>query len=177
MSAFRLAPHQLAVFSDITCGEACWHAREDVCRCECGGKNHGCLRTADGVQPVRTCRIAGERYELAAVGWHGELFATAKRTNEAGWKYIDRGMPDHPYHYSWRETDDGAPMRLKTAPMPAVASWPELLAYREHPDYLNRVRTIYCLWRKIEPPPLHWCAVQCDRCDTLCTTIKAGGAL
>ncbi len=26
------------------CGFACWEAREDVCRCSCGGRNHGISR-------------------------------------------------------------------------------------------------------------------------------------
>ena len=50
-----------------TCGDACWHAREDICRCSCGGKNHGILTHADGKQPKRTRRIDGNFYELMAI--------------------------------------------------------------------------------------------------------------
>lgn len=163
----RLAPHVAAVFSDITCGENCWHAREEKCRCECGGKNHGCLIGPDGKRPVRTCRIDGQRYELAAVGWHIELYDQARRANEAGWKSIDSRIPEMTYHHRWSETESGAPMRLKTAPMPAIASWPELSALREHPAYLSRMKAIYCLWRKIEPATLYFCEVQCERCEAI----------
>src|SRR6476660_3896296 len=60
----------IAYMTEQTCGDACWHAREDICRCSCGGKNHGCLRDANGDQPVRTSRIDGYMYELRAVGYH-----------------------------------------------------------------------------------------------------------
>ena len=40
--------------TDATCGDACWAARSDVCRCSCDGKNHGITRTADGERPTRT---------------------------------------------------------------------------------------------------------------------------
>ena len=78
---------------------------------------------------------------------------------------VDDRNPEYPYHYTWRDTDDGAPMRLKPAAMPAMASWPELAAYREHPDYLNRMKTVYCLWRKIEKDDPMYCRGNCDRCE------------
>ena len=49
-----------------TCGENCWEAVEDVCRCSCGGANHGVLRGA-GTRPERTAKIDGYRYRLIAV--------------------------------------------------------------------------------------------------------------
>lgn len=50
-----------------TCGEACWHAIEEVCHCSCGGRNHGILR-GGGERPKRTCKIQGTWYELHAIG-------------------------------------------------------------------------------------------------------------
>lgn len=50
-----------------TCGEACWYAREDVCKCSCGGKNHGILKTKDGKKPERTKHSHGNLYKLVAV--------------------------------------------------------------------------------------------------------------
>lgn len=50
--------------TEATCGEDCWGAREDVCRCSCRGRNHGVLRSADGVRPSRTRRIKDRRYRL-----------------------------------------------------------------------------------------------------------------
>lgn len=56
-----------AILTGHTCGEACWHARDEVCHCSCGGKNHGILRTKDGTRPERTCKKNGQFYTLAGV--------------------------------------------------------------------------------------------------------------
>lgn len=145
-----------AVVTSQTCGEACWHAHEDICRCSCGGKNHGCLRSKDGKQPERTCRIDGERYKLAGVGRYSDLFNDAKRINrEAGWKAIekpylaDNGGSCEPfwvqYRYHWSETDHGAPARLKTA-NPSQRNWNELSGWKDE-------RTVYLLWQRVTMPP------------------------
>src|SRR4051812_21952548 len=124
----------ISIFSDITCGEACWHAREPICRCSCGGKNHGCLTVAGGgEQPLRTCRIGGVRYELHSVGFMRDLYEPAWLINSSeGWRSIDGRA--HAYHYSWKETDDGSPARLKTASKAALKSWPELRGFADHPE-------------------------------------------
>lgn len=58
-----------ATMSDRTCGTACWEAHEDVCRCSCGGANHGILRRDPSApQPARTAKIGGILYGLAGVG-------------------------------------------------------------------------------------------------------------
>jgi hypothetical protein len=49
-----------------TCGDACWHAKDEICRCSCGGKNHGILNRG-GAMPTRTRKIGGEFYELAGI--------------------------------------------------------------------------------------------------------------
>lgn len=56
-----------AILTQSTCGDACWHAREEICRCSCGGRNHGILRTEDGTRPQRTSKHDGHFYELVAV--------------------------------------------------------------------------------------------------------------
>ena len=53
------------VLTEATCGTACWEAREDVCRCSCGGRNHGIAR--QGARGPRTCKAGSARYELVAV--------------------------------------------------------------------------------------------------------------
>lgn len=56
----------ISILTGHTCGEACWHAREEVCRCSCGGKNHGILN--NGLpRPVRTSKKDGNFYVLAGV--------------------------------------------------------------------------------------------------------------
>jgi|GEM_PF-4887071 len=56
----------LGYLTGSTCGDACWHAVENICRCSCMGTNHGIL-TVGGVRPARTSRIGGEMFELAAI--------------------------------------------------------------------------------------------------------------
>jgi len=123
------------------------------------------LRTEGGERPVRTCKIDGQRYELAAVGMRKELWAEAKRMNERdGFSAIDTshekwGGPR--YHYTWKETDHGAPARLKYATWPQIASWPELKAYVQC-DELGRPSL---LWRKLDPSKQMFCADDCEDCS------------
>ena len=98
-------PSLLAILTEATCGFSCWHAKEEICHCSCGGKNHGCMKTGDREQPTRTARIDGKMYELVAVGTHNELYVPAdKLANAFGFSAI------LPYgnslaHYTWRATD------------------------------------------------------------------------
>lgn len=55
-----------SILTGSTCGFACWQANEEVCRCSCGGANHGILRLG-GVQPQRTAKIDGQFYELVGI--------------------------------------------------------------------------------------------------------------
>ena len=57
----------LAILTDATCGQACWYAKEDVCRCRCGGENHGCLLMEGAEQPTRTKKKQHKLYELVSV--------------------------------------------------------------------------------------------------------------
>lgn len=50
-----------------TCGDHCWHAREEICRCSCGGVNHGILKDPNNKIPQRTRRIGTTFYVLEAV--------------------------------------------------------------------------------------------------------------
>jgi len=151
----------VAFLSEATCGEACWEAREDVCRCSCGGKNHGCMRTADGTRPKRTAKIDSHRYELKAVGGP-ELHAEAQAINKAAGPYrvdpvtySDGSKGQYTYHY--RETDTGAPARLKPATKDQVARWPELAAYRENlPDVWAKANPEKCWAQWPGLPYLLW---------------------
>jgi len=107
-----------SIHTDATCGTACWEAREEVCRCNCGGRNHGCLKSAVGKRPARTSKIDGERYELAAVGEYGELARDAMKRNEAaGITFV--------FAYSSREWPGVANVRY---PSQSQRKWPELSA-------------------------------------------------
>ena len=104
------------VLTDTTCGEACWQAREDVCRCSCNGRNHGVLREGATERPVRQSRIDGYRYVLAAVGRYEDLAVEAARINGG-------------YHYLAHEA--GAVARLRAATRSEAARWPELSAFSD----------------------------------------------
>lgn len=121
-----------AVLTSQTCGEPCWHAREEVCRCSCGGRNHGCLLTKDGVKPPRMAKIDGHRYILVAVG-EGAREA-ARELNSRQWRSVEKpfqyGDSLMQYKYSWADTDCGAPGRCKWATPQQVEKWEELSAYR-----------------------------------------------
>lgn len=63
------------ILTGHTCGEACWEAREEICRCSCGGKNHGIHRRT-GERPERTCRNGVNHYIL--VGVYGDYFQATR---------------------------------------------------------------------------------------------------
>jgi len=159
-----------SIFSDITCGEACWYAKEDVCKCSCGGKNHGCLRTSDGHRPTRTAKIDGERYELVAVGKN--LYSEAAQlTQGLGWQSIEHFEAWSPledsktimsYHHSYDRhgTTSGAVIRLKPASKAQIANWPELAAFQDIPRY----EAVYLLWIRLEVPKQYRCAHDCQKC-------------
>jgi len=50
------------LLSAHTCSEACWFAREEVCRCSCNGKHHGAaLRGIDtGQLAIQSRNLAWE---------------------------------------------------------------------------------------------------------------------
>src|SRR5689334_12320533 len=76
----------IAFLTEATCGDACWSAREDICRCSCGGKNHGCMRDESGQRPERTAKIDGVRYVLKAADVQG-IYNQARDINKAAGPY------------------------------------------------------------------------------------------
>ena len=156
------------IMTSQTCGEACWHAREDVCRCSCGGKNHGCL-SHGGERPERTSKISGDVYLLQAVGKRRDISSDATRINrEAGFSSVDKPIyviESHgdktkadwdlareqgkdawvmQYCGIWRETDDGAPARIKN-PTSNQLNWSELAGWKDD-------REVALLWVRVTMP-------------------------
>jgi len=96
----------ISILTAHTCGEPCWQAQEDVCRCSCGGANHGILNNG-GDKPNRTRKLDGRIYELIAIiqgrqdgeCWH-DVF---KRENIERSQVTRERFPDlDPYAYgSW----------------------------------------------------------------------------
>jgi hypothetical protein len=162
----------MAVLTSQTCGEPCWHAREEICRCSCGGRNHGCLNDGTGERPERTAKSSGHLYRLKAVGHYRDICEEAREINrQAGYSSVDlptlvvgsrcHGSKYTPadvaearatgenvwfqqYTYTWRPTDDGAPARLKTASA-SQRKWKELEGWQDQ-------REVSLLWERMEMP-------------------------
>jgi len=120
-----------------TCGEACWQAREDICRCSCFGKNHGVLRGEDGLRPTRTRRAAGYVYVLHAVESN---MHSARIVSLRPMELLDREIDRTARHAGIVAGYDahtfkayGEPTLLRTASDSNVRAWPELADWRgEH---------------------------------------------
>lgn len=127
-----------------TCGEMCWRAAEQVCRCSCGGRNHGiALRMGQGQaeQPVRTRKIDGIMYRLASVGTYADMHRNAD--------HLNRNAPNNTRRYYGYTAflmsgDKGAFARVKPATESEVARWPELA------DYRGQRRRPYLLWTRVD---------------------------
>jgi hypothetical protein len=118
----------IGYLSGHTCGDLCWHARDLVCHCSCGGKNHG-IFARGGDQPIRTAKIDGKMYELAEVG---------------PWREIDaRKMAElRACNHYWL-FDPLGPWVATSATKAQLTNWPELAAY---PDGAK------ILWRQVVSP-------------------------
>lgn len=143
-----------AFLTDATCGEACWEAREDVCRCSCGGKNHGCLRGQDGQRPERTCKMDGVRYRLVSVGERDTLWDVAHKICLSAGPHtispINREGDAYSYYYT--PTDKRSVCRLKYATEAQFAKWPELAAWRNLPSWERSY--ISLMWVQVDFQPL-----------------------
>lgn len=121
------------MITESTCGEACWEAREDVCRCSCGGKNHSIFRS--GQRPERTRKLNGWIYQLVSVEAPGAscmavgerpLMQAKDRIVQAA---IDAGEWSS---YKW-DSEPGYPAKIKTASDSEVQRWEEFAGHRQGP--------------------------------------------
>lgn len=56
------------IFALIGCGDNCWEAKDDLCRCACGGRNHGIRKKQPHCHQIKRSCIAFESvYELLEV--------------------------------------------------------------------------------------------------------------
>jgi hypothetical protein len=137
-------------WSEITCGHSCWYAKEIDCKCSCGSKNHGCMKTANGVQPERMKKTGGHTYYLVKVGNRIELMQiindllpiiTGKKNANSGW-------------YDCNPAKTGNPLMLNYASLQNCQKWAELSQYKhleensdiEEKDFYFNQPSI--LWRR-----------------------------
>ena len=120
----------LVIMTATTCGFACWQAREDVCRCSCGGVNHGIHRR--GGTATRTCKAGRARYELVAVvaAKDKPYRMAAELVKELG------GKRQHSYT-----------MRPNWGPPPLVAIQPATKAQQKWPE----VADAFAGWNERKP--------------------------
>lgn len=158
----------VAFFSDMTCGENCWKAKEDVCKCECGGKNHGIqLRGGNG---IRACKINGYRYELHSVGKRRDLLEIVE--NLIREDDVARGVRkiiDGAYHSwstcasvpHWFKTSHvhpteynrgGAAYVLKYASLSQCLKWKELEYFGVADDRDRYNSDAAILWKRCDTP-------------------------
>lgn len=158
----------IAFFSDRTCGESCWSAKEEICRCECGGKNHGI--TLRGGSGKRAAKINGVRYELVSVGQYQELLKQATQLVldsdvEAG----RRKLIDGEYH-SWTNcasephwfktsyvhpteyNQGGGQYVLKYASLSQCLKWQELAYFGVADDRDRYHSNAAILWKREDVP-------------------------
>lgn len=155
----------LSILTGTTCGLPCWYAHEKVCRCSCGGKNHGVLLDPKAEQPNRMAKIDGFMYELHTVGRYTEVNRIGNAISKRlGWRSIggSKAMPmttasGKPYHEGHYPHEKGAAIRVKT-PTKNQYDWPEL---KIDPTNLHP----YILWVMVEMPEPLWCEGPCEKCD------------
>lgn len=151
--------------SDITCGENCWHAKEEICRCECGGKNHGiALRGENG---VRACRMNGYRYELLAIGTRRELLKETERLTrqalvEQGSMKLEcevwfaqsyrGGWVQSSYVHPSEYTVAGKTYILKLASLAQCLKWKELAYFNIADDRDRYHAEPAILWKRTDIP-------------------------
>lgn len=145
----------IGITTEATCSDPCWYAREDVCRCSCGGKNHGILRTPGGGLPPRTRRVYGERYELAGiVGYsledHG-CYALHERAARDQADQINGGAAAGRAGLTKREwaPDERHRVFYAQASKQQMDAWSELRPYMAD----TGSRRPFMIWRMIESPP------------------------
>ena len=122
----------MSILTDSTCGHACWFAKEDICRCRCNGRNHGCLLTEGNEQPVRTKKSKHRIYELVSV-----VSGYVESHKE-----MDTLMGDGKRHYHTMEYDKVGDFHSSSA-QKSQFKWKELVGYS--PDNRNT----YLIWKRI----------------------------
>ena len=120
--------------SDASCNEACWYAKEDICRCSCAGTNHGLLLRSGTIRPARQKKFQGIRYTLEAIViGYGEAHRIARET-----------------YGVWRPADRGESVHVQPAPasafgLPLAGAWKELAGYQPSPFHQ---RHPYLIWKR-----------------------------
>lgn len=147
-------------WSEITCGEACWNAKHDDCKCSCGGKNHGIW--LKGKQAIRTSKKNGVVYKLLAVGKYRDLkeiqkIELVKYGIQRCYDYYGQGDFMHQTYlesFNCRGDKDtwGFPLVLNYATLRQCQKWRELTEFAAIDERKRYVLESALLWEVIDPP-------------------------
>jgi hypothetical protein len=86
----------LANLIEDTCGEACWNAKQEECKCSCGGENHGIHLQNPKAVVLRTKRKGNHWYQLHYHDTNYILMERASKSKEK-WKEVIASKVDEPY--------------------------------------------------------------------------------
>lgn len=128
---------------EATCGLACWTAKQEICRCACGGKNHGILRDADitaGNVPVRKRRIGTTVYRLAHVVKIPDRDTPREEARQQGWMGSERLCER--YGEKWPRTPTARTYRFPKAFYSLVSK----AAWEKWPETMHFDRRPYIVW-------------------------------
>ncbi len=125
-------------FSLCGCGPDCWEARNDICRCSCGGRNHGIKRRTPTCQevPLRRQMVWEDfLWELVKVSVPvpvgGEVCAPSKFDDEAQAANRAAGIPFLYAHTARKFYGGDFPVaHVRPFTDAQIAKWTELAAWR-----------------------------------------------
>lgn len=119
------------------CGPACWEARDDICRCSCGGANHGCHRGAAHSLTAGLKRqkvYEGFIWELAGVSEPldmGSGFFAPSHFDEQAQALNEAAGVSFLYAHTARKHYGEFPVAIvRPATDGEIARWPELAKWR-----------------------------------------------
>jgi hypothetical protein len=144
-----------ALVTEQTCGDACWHAKEEICHCSCGGRNHGCLRSQNGEQPARTRRIKDAMYQLVAVESYKPNACIAETSHPMYelLRHLDHAAIDAKLFEYYElmgcksNCDKPLPGYLKSSTESELNRWTELSQWHNNATELELIRhKPLCLW-------------------------------
>lgn len=147
-------------WSEITCGEGCWRAKESECKCSCHGKNHG-IWLRGGVAE-RTHKHNGVMYKLIAVDTTDNIINLQKeKLGTYGilrcYDYYGKGDFSHQTYldyYRCRGDKDLShfPLVAKNPTIDQCHRWTELSAYKNIDKHDWYRLDMLLLWEIINKP-------------------------
>lgn len=124
------------IFALVGCGPQCWEAKDDVCRCSCGGRNHGIRRNnAPGCEHLKRQLVYdGYIFELANVSEPHDMgyghFSPSRFDDEAMAANTAAGIQFY-YAHTARKHYGYFPVAIvRVATDSQIAKWPELANWR-----------------------------------------------